>query len=242
MNKNEPWFYCSDIPGVGEQIILDERESRHVGGSRRLRAGDKLKLFDGKGALAEMAFVEKSNKGIYLDILGREQHEPSKNTIHLACTIPKGDRAGVLLDMATQVGMTDFTPLICEHGLNERTTDTAQQRWQRIVIESCKQSRRLFLPRIHPAEELETLLHNGKMSEHKLWMADATGNKILEYENDTNTINSSNLLLVGPEGGFSDSELSLAKDYQTNLVRLSKHILRVETAAVLLIAAVWQKF
>ncbi len=236
MNTGEPWFYCADIPEIGFQLVLDERESRHAGGSRRLRPGDKLNLFDGKGVLAETAFVEKSKKGIRLDVLTREQHQLARKSIHLACPIPKGDRVGVLLDMATQVGMTDFTPLISEHGLNERITEAAQQRWQRIVIEACKQSRRLFLPQIHEAQKLETLVQNVGRNEQQIWLADANGDAMDGYLQNKGTSSVSNLLLVGPEGGFSESEIDSARKNKVALIRLSDNVLRVETAAVLLVS------
>ncbi|MDH3695383.1 MAG: 16S rRNA (uracil(1498)-N(3))-methyltransferase, partial [Gammaproteobacteria bacterium] len=201
MNTSDLWFYCSDIPAASEHVILDERESRHAGGARRLRAGDKLYLFDGKGILAETGFLEKSKNEICLEVLNREQHDRSDKTAHLACPIPKGDRVSVLLDMATQVGMTDFTPLICEFGLNKRINDSAQQRWQRVVIESCKQARRLFLPRIHEAQKLDALLQGAVENNHKVWLADAAGKSIVECQSKLGEINASSLVLVGPEGG-----------------------------------------
>ncbi len=236
MSDSDPLFYCPVIPDEYERITLDERESRHAGGSRRLGVGDTLSLFDGEGTLAIAGFVEKTSDGVCLEIQKRETHAPDQKVMHLVCPIPKGDRAGVLLDMATQVGMTDFTPLICERGLNERITGTARQRWQRVVVEACKQSRRLFFPRMHEPASLEKIFQDAKHSSQVVWVADATGKTVNEYKSSSGISFINNVMLIGPEGGFSASEILLAKEYQANFVCLGNNVLRIETAAVLVVA------
>lgn len=165
------------------------------------------------------------------------RHEPApRYSVHLACALPKGERQHVLLDMATQLGMTRFTPLDCARSIVKPGPNSAA-RWRKICLEACKQSRRLHLPVIEPPTSLEEFLAH--RANGGLWIAHPSASPGADVSpSAANDVT----LLVGPEGGFTEAEIGelLARGGKT--VSLGPNILRVETAAMALLAAVaWMR-
>lgn len=159
-----------------------------------------------------------------------ESHvEPQPRVAHLACALPKGDRLGVLLDMAAQLGMTDFTPLSCERSI-VKPGSGIRDRWVRICLAACKQSRRAYLPRLHAAASPAQASVAAQTAGHAVWLADPGGAVPRPTANGV-------LLLVGPEGGFTDVERNAVIAAGAQCVDLGAAILRVEAAAIALLVA-----
>jgi 16S rRNA (uracil1498-N3)-methyltransferase len=156
--------------------------------------------------------------------------------LHLACALPKGDRQATLLDMATQLGITDFTPLACEHSVVAPGPNSAL-RWQRICVEACKQSRRAYLPRLHAARTpAEVARKHGALA---LLIAHPDGQAFAQAGARLTTAGA--MLLIGPEGGFSPQEVAAVRAAGGEPVALGSAILRVETAATALLALVAER-
>lgn len=233
MKKPAPWFYHDGALSPGQSVTLTDDEARHAAGSRRLEKGDGLTVFDGRGTVADAIVRDIGNRGrsVVLDVSGSRMVNPPALPIHLASALPKGDRLAVMLDMATQLGMNSFTPLDCEHSV-VKVSENAERRWQRILVEACKQSRRPYLPRIQSAQSPTMLVQqcNGEV-----WVAHPDGASpatLPQPAGDSLTI------LIGPEGGFTDTEVSAVCDHGARKVALGAGILRVETAAVAMLAYV----
>ncbi|MFC1665029.1 RsmE family RNA methyltransferase [Pseudomonadota bacterium] len=234
-HKRPPMFYYPFSPEVGETIELNERETRHAIGARRLRIKEQVKVFDGlglvaTGEIAELG-VQRGRIGVYIQSL--ETFERPQPSIHLACALPKGDRLTGLLDMATQLGMSRFTPLHSRYG-NTRANSTPPPRWQRVCTEACKQSHRVFVPELNVPENLNEILAR-KTNSNWLWCADPSGEPVWDVLSGSRT-NTSELesltLMVGPEGGFSQEEVELIEQHKAQRLNLGNAILRIETAAV----------
>ena len=228
---SDPLFYAPEVPGIGNTVILGGEEAQHAAGSRRLHAGDALWLFDGRGLLARTTVIalDKRGRSIELRVEERRKEAAPARRLHLASALPKGDRQSVLLDMATQLGMTDFTPLRCERSVVSASTNSAE-RWARVCLSACKQSRRLFLPALHPESTPEALPLAGPAL-----LAHPDGGALRAALPGAQ---SSLTLLVGPEGGFTESELRTFEDAGARRVSLGRSILRIESAAVAMLAAV----
>ena len=218
-------------------MTLAADEARHATAARRLALGDELTLFDGNGALAQAAIatLPTRGRGLELRVLSRIQTPAPTRILHVAAALPKGDRAATLLDMATQLGMTAFTPLVCTHSV---VVPTRADRWQRICIEACKQSRRACLPRLHaptsPVAAIQAFTATiNKGGAARMFYAHPRG-RVLAPADVTVT---HCLMLIGPEGGFSDEEVVAMTAGGAERVDLGAGILRVETAAVALLAA-----
>lgn len=228
---NEPLFFSATLPAAGETVTLTGEEAQHAAGARRLRGGDTLWLFDGQGGLARTALLALDKRGRSVELRIEERHNapPPARRVHLACALPKGDRQAVLLDMATQLGMTDFTPLACERSVVTAGEHSAE-RWARVCLGACKQSRRLFLPRLHPAAAPATLTLDGAAL-----LAHPDGAPLASVIPGTTAPVTA---VIGPEGGFTEAELQALEAAGATRVSLGTAILRIEAAAVALLAAV----
>ena len=231
MKKSAPWFYHDGVLAPGQAVILAEEEARHAAGSRRLETGAALTVFDGRGTIADAVVTDTGNRGrhVVLEVSDTRTVGLPALPIHLASALPKGDRLGVMLDMATQLGMNSFTPLECEHSV-VKVSENAERRWQRILVEACKQSRRPYLPAVQPA--LSPVAHVQQLK-GAVWLAHPDGvspSSLSQPGIDSLTI------LIGPEGGFADEEVKAACDHGAKKVSLGAGILRIETAAVAALA------
>lgn len=213
----------------------------HITGARRLREGDRLELFDGEGfsVAGRAAALGRRDCRIEIDIEAQTVHPPPACRLVLAAALPKGDRQAAMLESATQLGMTDFVPLLCERSV-VKPRENMRERWRRIVISACKQSRRYHLPRLREPRTMEELLVETRANGGSLLLADQAGGRAAELPKKA-VQRREIVLLVGPEGGFSERELQLADAQGTCRIRLGSYILRTETAAAAIIAAINQK-
>lgn len=226
-------FYFPQLTGKDDRIELSGDEVRHAVGARRLRVGDKLLLFNGHGLIADVEIERVLRNRLTASVISVEQRDPPATQLLLASAIPKGDRINSLLDMSTQLGMTLFVPLICERSVVQ-VSDPKLQRFNRICINACKQSRRYFVPKIHPALSLPEMLGKYDDPETVILLADLAGQPITTNGIRRKLIDTPRriIIVVGPEGGFSESEAALMASHRVLNVRLSDAILRIETACV----------
>lgn len=230
----DAFFYCPDLASDSGHVVLSGEEARHAAGARRLRVGDELSLFDGRGTVARAAITEiaERSRTLTLRVEERSQMPRLRTAVHLACALPKGDRQSVLLDTCTQLGMRSFTPLECERSV-VKPSEGARTRWERICLEACKQSRQAYLPAIHAAAAPGEI---AAATQGQLWIAHPGGKSpgalLSQAGSEAITI------MIGPEGGFTDAEVAQALDRGAVPVGLGPAILRIEAAAVALLAAV----
>jgi len=222
------------IPAIGEPVQLTAEEAQHTA-ARRLRAGDSVQLIDGNGtrAMAVISQVGERNKPVCLNIQERHIEASPALSLELVAALPKGDRQAIMVDMAVQLGVTHLTPLRCQHSLVVGNSN--HRRWRKIALEACKQSGRAWLPQLLPMQGLEEVLEDCLQRGVFVCMAhpqarDSVANcQQMAKGRDV-------CLLVGPQGGFTDSEVAQAQQHGAATVQLGEAILRVETAAVVLLS------
>ncbi|HEC11707.1 MAG TPA: 16S rRNA (uracil(1498)-N(3))-methyltransferase [Acidiferrobacteraceae bacterium] len=233
-----PLFFCHSLPAEGESVALDEDESRHALSSRRLADGDRIALFDGQGTIAQgqVDSVGKPRHGLKVCVISKQFHQQPSELI-LASAIPKGDRMSVMLDMATQLGMTQFIPLSCGRSVVKPKVKS-QQRWSRICSEACKQSRRAWLPTLSPPVSPGELAQQ-MCNTNQVLIAHPVGLALREVASQRRTVSKNHLaplIMIGPEGGFTDDEVTTVTQQGGIAVSLGQSILRIETAAVTALA------
>lgn len=230
----EPLFFLESLPETGVTATLAGEEAHHAIAARRLKAGDTLWLFDGRGTLARATLIEIAarRRELALRVEERRTEPPAKPSIRLACAPPKGDRAAVLLDMATQLGMARFTPLACEHSVVQPGANAAT-RWRRVCLEACKQSRRLHLPTIEESAVPAEVARRARAAGDSVWLAHPSPQAAtFEARGEALTI------LIGPESGFTEAEVRACVEAGAKVFTLGAAILRIETAAVAALAVV----
>ncbi|MHB8743598.1 MAG: RsmE family RNA methyltransferase [Sulfuricaulis sp.] len=235
---SDPWFYFESLADPGAILTLTGAEARHAATSRRLHPGDSLWLFDGHGGIVRAILVRVAAGARELELRVEElrTEPPPKPAIHLACALPKGDRQSVLLDMATQLGMTQFTPLLCERGVVKPGIN-APDRWQRLCLEACKQSRRSHVPVIHPPALPQVAVTRASAAGSSVWIAHPSAQAASIASAVNHGVAADVTILIGPEGGFTDAEVAQATGGGAKQLTLGTAILRIETAAVALMAA-----
>lgn len=224
--KSAHWFFCPDLAARESLQVLPPEEADHALGVRRLGVGDAVTLFDGRGRLARGAIREADRRRRHLAVHvgGVQRQDPPPRRL-LAAALPKGDRQAVMLDMATQLGMTIFQPLICERSVVKPQAGAAR-RWRRVCLEACKQSRRAWLPEIRAPLSLAEAL--ARAEDWDKWLAHPGGGVPPAAGPGGGAV----MLCIGPEGGFTDAEVETARRAGARPVSLGGAVLRVETAAV----------
>ncbi len=229
-------FYYISLSLDPEIVEVDGKEARHMIGARRLKAGDEVTLFNGKGLIGYGQIKSVTTKVVSIVVSQVKQTTLPNPRIVLASALPKGDRANIMLDMATQLGMTDFVPLDCERSIIT-SIENKLERYKRICINACKQSQRYYLPEIHSAMTPRQLIEQNVWTNKKFFLADPDAiskDEILVAATKSQAI----ILIVGPEGGFSEPEQKLFDRQQIKRIKLSPAILRIETACVSLLAKI----
>jgi len=218
-------YFVSEL--AGDELVLGGEEGHHALGPRRVRAGDRVELFDGQGtvALAHVEGIDRRKRELRLRVSVRTRQAPPLPLV-LACALPKGERVTTMLDMCTQLGMTAFVPLDCERAVT-RAGANAQVRWQRVCVEACKQSRRAWLPQLLPAAAPGAVMGAGSAA----WLAEPDGPPAASLAAQCADA-SAHLVIVGPEGGLTADERDLLRAGGARPVSFGRGILRVETAAV----------
>ena len=226
-------FFITTQP-AGDRAVLEGDEARHLTRVLRAKVGDTVSLFDGRGrewparvALLGRDRVELDTGEPVIDPL-----PPAAIPLTLAVALPKGDRQKWMVEKLTELGAARLVPLETTRGVAEATA-SAQARLERVVIEACKQCGRNTLMEIAVGCPLNRLL--AEMPAGACVVIAHPGGSPLDAAAVPPTATAM-IALVGPEGGFTDEELTAADRAGVIRVSLGPHILRVETAAIALAA------
>lgn len=220
-------FYHPDLRGGDVEIELSAEESAHALKSRRLGMGDSIDLINGTGISARAQISRLEKKAVRAVICDITQHSEPNFSVTIFAAIPKGDRQRTMIDMLTQLGVAEITPLHCAYSVT-RFSKNMHRKWQRTAVEACKQSRNPWLPQINDSVALGDFLQQKAVPESNAFFADQSG---MEIEKSSLS-GMKALVFVGPEGGFSTAEVSAFITNGIVPIKLGRHILRSETAAV----------
>ena len=223
-------FYCENI--IGDIIELDGPEAAHLINVMRLKPGEHVELFDGKGTLAQAVICNTKKRTAELNIQSRQTHPArTTNRVIIAASIAKGQRFDWMISKCTELGVDHIAPIICERTVKLAKGSSAIDRYEKLTISAAKQCKRLYLPTISEPADLHTAIDNLKNAypNAKFIFGGLSENSksITTAATDSDTI-----ALVGPEGGFTDEEESFLSQNSAIGVRLTETILRTETAAI----------
>ncbi len=228
------WLHLDPLPNEGAVAVLDAEEARHASGARRLSAGDHVVLFDGRGQVARARLEAGSTrKQLAARVESVESRAAPRPALRLGVALPKGDRQSTLVSMATQLGVAAWAPLECSRSV-ARPGRNADERWQRVAISACKQSRNAWLPErlpeTTPAQFVGRETRTGPclmLDPHERAQPIARAVAVALSE-APETLS----LVVGPEGGFDEAEAEACEQRGAVRASLGATILRTETAAM----------
>ena len=227
-----PWFHAAHLPAAGDVVALDREEAKHALGVRRLGAGDVVTLFDGRGGAADAAITGDRDRdgGVMARVTAvRSVGRPAPD-VTVGIAPPKGDRWSTALDMLGQLGVSAIVPLDTAHGVVD-AGGINRARAERILLEACKQSRGAWLPELRASQTPAAFVAAARADGRRVLLAQPGGAPIAALAAPRIAI------AVGPEGGFSASEIEAALAAGAEAADLGATILRVETAAVAMAAA-----
>jgi 16S rRNA (uracil1498-N3)-methyltransferase len=210
-----------------EQPVLTADEAHHAVHVLRLKVGDTLSIFDGRGHEAQCRLGD----GGTLTILQQSSTSPLPCRITLAQAIPKKNM-DLIVQKATELGVAVIVPLISERTVVQIDDDSKKvRRWRDIALEACKQCGNNWLPEIHAPERARDFLSSLGKFDLKLIGSLQPDAKPLKEVLSASAPRSV-LILVGPEGDFTPAELAAAKSAGCLALSLGPLVLRAETAAL----------
>lgn len=220
-----PCFYLPELECDGVSVDLPETESAHALQSRRLKSGARINLINGRGLTGQAEIIKTTKRLVTVQVESVTSHVRSEPGLTIAVAMPKGDRQKVMVDMLTQLGVTKIIPLVSRYSVTN-VKEAQIKKLQRLVIEACKQSQNPWFTEIaHPSSIAEVLDQAAAA-----YYANQGGDSISDYKNREGHVT----VLIGPEGGFSESEVDEFEKNEIASISVGQHILRTETAAIAL--------
>ncbi len=220
-------FYEPTLKPDSRDFTFNKEESRHIVKVLRKTDGDKLLVTNGEGGIFECQITLASDNKCSVKITKFTQSEPPAYSLHLAVAPTKmNDRYEWFLEKATEIGVTQITPIICEH--SERRF-IKEDRFEKILLSAMKQSGQYFLPNLNPAASYANFMKQNpsgqKFIAHCIDSEKKSLKEFLTPEQDV-------VILIGPEGDFSALEVQQAIQNDYLPVTLGTTRLRTETAAI----------
>ncbi|WP_312697485.1 16S rRNA (uracil(1498)-N(3))-methyltransferase [Sphingobacterium mizutaii] len=225
-------FYTADLKPDQSLFQLSEEESKHAVRVLRLNVGDQVQLIDGVGGFYEAEIADAHPKRTQLRILNytAEFQKPNYH-LHIAVAPTKNiDRIEWFLEKATEIGIQEITPIISEH--SERK-EVKTERLNKVIVSAMKQSLKAYMPLLNEAISLDAFLNKaGEDKDLKKAIAHCEEDAEKKYLNQEFERGQRYLILIGPEGDFSPSEIEKAISAGFIPVSLGEARLRTETAAL----------
>ncbi|MCX6235906.1 MAG: 16S rRNA (uracil(1498)-N(3))-methyltransferase [Bacteroidetes bacterium] len=218
-------FFTPDISK--NNYILSPEESKHCIRVLRLKKGDTIYLTDGNGNLFSGILSDDNIRGCAIQIVSAQNEYGKKNYhLHIAIAPTKNiDRFEWFLEKATEIGINEITPLICEHS-ERRTVNT--ERLNKILVSALKQSLKAYLPELNQPVRFNNFIKEKRDSQKLIAWYDEKNLLMKETYNKGKDV----VVLIGPEGDFSSGEIRMAREAGFVAVNLGNSRLRTETAGV----------
>ena len=222
-----PFFYLADIPPNANELVLPEETSKHIISVLRMQESDELQLTNGQGKMVRASILKAHKKSCTLKTIEVLQSVDSRKPVTLAISLLKNpSRFEWMLEKVTEIGLGAVIPLISHR--TERQHFRAD-RMKNIMVSAMLQSQQSWLPEMmEPVSYLEVL----KMGDfEKKYIAHCLPEERSTLREEA-VKNTSSIILIGPEGDFSPTEISTAIEQGYKPVTLGDTRLRTETAGV----------
>lgn len=219
-------FFCENITDSPE---LSGEEARHLA-AFRLREGDSIELFDGRGTSARAVISSLGKRGASLETTEISKQPPRETgIITLVVSVAKGQRLDWLIGKATELGADRILPCVYSRTVKTGEGKSAGERYRNLAISACKQCRRLRLPEITAPLSLRE--HLASLAGARLLTASLGEDRVSLFDEDFSDARE-RAVFIGPEGGFTPEEEAALGEAGAKSIKLTDTILRTETAAL----------
>ncbi|MBI3901647.1 MAG: 16S rRNA (uracil(1498)-N(3))-methyltransferase [Nitrosomonadales bacterium] len=228
-----PRFYCPPPLPEGNHFELPREAAHHAHRVLRLRANDPVQIFDGEGNAFDAKIDEIGGKRVVLHELQTCMAEAeSPLRITLAQAMCSSEKMDWVVQKATELGAAEILPVQTQRSVAKLSNERAEKRtahWRSVIISACEQCGRNVLPQIQAPQEISAWLAAMRNVACAKFILQPEGSTALHKQPPPQ---GSVILLIGPEGGFSEDEVKMAHLAGFTPIRLGKRVLRTETAAM----------
>jgi 16S rRNA (uracil1498-N3)-methyltransferase len=236
-----------------KSVTLSAEETRHARDALRLQSGDEIFVFDGAGREFHCAVQTIKRNSTELNVIAEVEPARPESALDLTLAIAllKGEKFDLVIQKTTELGVKRIVPLDTERAdVRLRDHDGAQKRvarWRRIALEAAKQTGRAYVPEIAapvPFNSLMAAIEDKEASADiaRLMFSERGGRSLAEATNSFAKRPAEVVGVVGPEGGWTDDEIELARGGGWEIVTLGGRTLRAETAGITVIALLQHRF
>ena len=234
-------FYDPSLDLSQSQVTLsDPKEIHHLKNVLRLKKGDSIGLFNGRGEEAEGEILGMDAQSVKVKVKNFKKTENKNPKIILACAIPKHSKFEWIIEKVTELGVDEIIPLKTQRTevqLKDERLDRKNSRYQTVALNAAKQSQRSTVPVVYLITPLKDVFEQFKTKAVMVIPSlEETKTTLLEVLSQMKSP-SQIVFFIGPEGDFTPQEYQLAKQAGCVPVTLGETVLRVETAAISVVAA-----
>lgn len=225
-------FFVDKEAFCADPIIIEGEEANHIIRVLRMKEGEELTVFDGEGSCCDGVIEKIQDKTVF--VKANERYK-SKTEPELKITlfqgIPKNPKMDLIIQKATELGVTKIVPVNTKRIVAKIDKENKMDRLRRIAFEAAKQCGRAYIPKVESPVSFDKALE----------MATKLDGAVIPYECEkdgkiSNHVSSGMTtlgIIIGPEGGFEESEIEKAINMGVKPVTLGKRILRTETAGLI---------
>lgn len=230
-------FFAEDEINSGQDIIISGEDYNHIKNVLRMKPGEQVLVSDGNDREYLCSIREMTGNQIILsieDILGESRELPAKITLFQG--LPKGDKMEQIIQKAVELGVYEIVPVAMKRSvvkLDSKKAAKKTERWNSIALSAAKQSKRGIIPKVSSVVSFkEAVSQASLMDGFLLPYENAAGMEEARRRMNSMKGKKSIAIMIGPEGGFEESEIDLAKQEGAGILSLGKRILRTETAGM----------
>ena len=231
-----PRIHCDLTLGPGAQFTLAPEAAQHVAKALRLKAGDSLVVFDGRGGEYE-ASIQRVDKDRVDVKVGPWRDAESEATFAMGLVqgLPEADKMDWIIQKSVELGVAWIQPVICDRSVVRLSAERAAKReahWRRVAVAACEQSGRNRIPEVRPTLGFMSWVAIPAVT--RRWVLTSGAAALAAQPRPAGAVE----LLIGPEGGLSERERDLALSQGCTPVSLGPRVLRTETAPLAAFAAI----
>ena len=231
-----PRIHCDVRLGPGAQLTLAPEAAQHVAKALRLKAGDSIVVFDGRGGEHEASITRIDKDRVDVKVgAWRDARTESSVAVGLVQGLPESDKMDWIIQKSVELGVAWIQPIVCDRSVVRLSAERAAKReahWRRVAVAACEQSGRSRVPEVRPT--LGFMSWIAVASQMRRWVLTPGAAALAAQLRPIGPVE----LVIGPEGGLSERERDLALSQGCVPVSLGPRVLRTETAPLAALAAI----